>query len=103
MYTPCDKCISNFDDTLFLLYSSYCNCVFIVLKVIRSLKSSGKVPSDYEENFRRADHTFLYQLVFDPVSQKQVHLTTPPNDIDIKTIEEYTGLYPYYLIVYFYF
>ena len=60
-------------------------------QVIKALKlETGKVPKDYEDNFRRADQTFLYQVVFDPRSQEQVRLNNPPSD----TTLEFAGVYP---------
>ena len=59
---------------------------------------SGKVPSGYADAFRRADHTFLYQLVFDPVTQMQVHLNPLPSSMDVKELE-YAGVYVLYTIV----
>jgi exonuclease-1 len=52
-------------------------------RVIKSLicKGGNKVPENYTANFIKADHAFLYQLVFDPTLQKQVRLNTP-HDID---------------------
>lgn len=51
------------------------------------------MPVDYEENFRRADHTFLYQVVFDPRTQQQVRLNEVPHDIDLASFE-FAGTYP---------
>ncbi|XP_019850771.1 PREDICTED: exonuclease 1-like [Amphimedon queenslandica] len=61
-------------------------------KVIRYLKSGSKhkVPPGYEEHFRQADQAFLYQLVFDPRSQSQVRLNTPPPDVEKL---EYAGIF----------
>ena len=63
--------------------------------MIKSLKREGKgnVPLGYEEDFRRADETFLYQLVFDPRTQKQVRLNTPPPELDLSRLES-VGMYP---------
>lgn len=71
------------------------------LQVIAHLKRSGKdVPPDYEDDFRRADQTFLYQLVFDPRSQSQVRLNTPPSHLDAHQLD-WAGTYPlYYLFVF---
>jgi exonuclease-1 len=59
------------------------------LKVILHLKmQKGKtVPKDYSEGFARAEQTFLYQLVFDPRTQKQVRLNPLPENIDPVEIE----------------
>ena len=32
------------------------------------------VTSEYIENFKKADNTFKYQIVFDPIAKKQVPL-----------------------------
>ena len=62
--------------------------------MIRALRfESSKVPHDYDVNFRKAEYTFLYQLVFDPRSQKQVHLNELPAGIDPKEFE-FAGVYP---------
>ena len=42
---------------------------------------SSSVTDDYVESFLRADRTFLYQLVFDPLSRKLVPLTPVPEDL----------------------
>ena len=39
------------------------------------------VTDDYVESFLRADRTFLYQLVFDPLSRKLVPLTPVPEEL----------------------
>lgn len=62
-------------------------------KVIKHIqRQTGKVPKDYEESFRRAEHTFLYQLVFDPRTQTQVRLNEPPDDVDPASFE-FAGVY----------
>nr|XP_057913169.1 exonuclease 1 isoform X2 [Doryrhamphus excisus] len=57
-----------------------------ILKVIKKmnqyLKMSLVVPEEYIEGFVRANHTFLYQLVFDPVSRKVVPLNPYPDDVN---------------------
>lgn len=58
---------------------------------------SNKVPSGYADAFRRADHTFLYQLVFDPTTQTQVHLNPLPSSVDVKELE-YAGVYVIYTL-----
>lgn len=61
---------------------------FDPIKVIRAIKMDKptSVPDRYEENFRRADMTFLYQTVFDPRSECQVPLTPFPPDIDVGSL-----------------
>ena len=74
-------------------------CLFLYPKVIKTLHyETGKVPKNYEEDFRRAEYTFLYQLVFDPRSQKQVRLNQLPDDVDSNEFE-FAGVYPLYLFV----
>lgn len=51
------------------------------------------MPSDYDANFKKAEDTFLYQLVFDPRTQKQVHLTELPEGVEPSEFE-YAGVYP---------
>ncbi|XP_028398743.1 exonuclease 1-like isoform X2 [Dendronephthya gigantea] len=53
-------------------------------KLISSLRLNTKmrVPADYEERFKKAEQTFLYQIVFDPKSNKLVPLNPVPDDID---------------------
>ncbi|XP_037322457.2 exonuclease 1 [Pungitius pungitius] len=66
-----------------------------ILKVIRKmgqyLKMNLVVPEEYIEGFVKANNTFLYQLVFDPVRRKVVPLTTYPEHIDPATLS-YAGL-----------
>ena len=38
--------------------------------------------SEYRENFIKADNTFLYQLVYDPLQRKLVPLTPYPDDLN---------------------
>ena len=51
------------------------------------------VNSDYIEGFFRADNTFLYQLVYDPLHRKLVPLNPYPPEIDVSQLE-YAGPYP---------
>ncbi|XP_069578545.1 exonuclease 1 [Brachyistius frenatus] len=66
-----------------------------ILKVIRKmgqyLKMNLVVPEQYMEGFVRANNTFLYQLVFDPVSRKVVPLNPYPEHLDPATLG-YAGL-----------
>ncbi len=65
-------------------------------QLIRSMRSeTSKVPKDYEDGFRKAEHTFLYQLVFDPRTQAQVHLNQLPPDVDTSDLP-FCGAYPIY-------
>ncbi|KAL9953298.1 hypothetical protein ACROYT_G040694 [Oculina patagonica] len=60
-----------------------------VHKLIRSLRIEAKmyVPEDYEKSFKQADETFLYQLVFDPVSMKLVPLNELPEGLQPGDLE----------------
>jgi len=60
-----------------------------VHKLIRSLRIEAKmyVPDDYEKSFKQADETFLYQLVFDPVSMKLVPLNELPEGLQPGDLE----------------
>ncbi|XP_066553052.1 exonuclease 1 isoform X2 [Amia ocellicauda] len=65
-----------------------------IIKVIKKmgqyLKMNVTVSDDYIEGFLKANNTFLYQLVFDPISRKIVPLNPYPDDIDVKTLS-YAG------------
>ncbi|XP_028279399.1 exonuclease 1 [Parambassis ranga] len=66
-----------------------------ILKVIRKmgqyLKMNLIVPEEYIEGFVKANNTFLYQLVFDPVRRKVAPLNPYPEHIDPSTLS-YAGL-----------
>ena len=55
--------------------------------------SSLSIPEDYADAFVRAENTFLYQLVYDPVKRKLVPLNDYPDDVDPKELK-YAGPYP---------
>ncbi|KAM9017909.1 exonuclease 1 isoform 1-T1 [Ara ararauna] len=61
-----------------------------ILKVIKKmgqyLKMNITVPEEYIQGFTRANNTFLYQLVFDPVKRKLVPLNPYEDDIDPETL-----------------
>lgn len=57
------------------------------------LKMNLVVPEQYIEGFIKANNTFLYQLVFDPVRRKVVPLNPYPEHIDVGNLN-YAGLYP---------
>ncbi|XP_059215191.1 exonuclease 1 isoform X2 [Centropristis striata] len=65
-----------------------------ILKVIRKmgqyLKMDLVVPEQYIEGFIRANNTFLYQLVFDPVKRRVVPLNAYPEHMDPATLS-YAG------------
>ena len=70
----------------------YCNFV----QVIRMLRLEGtkKVPPDYDEDFVKADYTFLYQLVFDPSKQILTSLNHVPEHL--KEVDmSFAGQYPF--------
>ncbi|XP_076848220.1 exonuclease 1 [Brachyhypopomus gauderio] len=66
-----------------------------ILKVIKKigqyLKMNITVPEEYLQGFVRANNTFLYQLVFDPISRKVVPLNPYPEHIDPATLS-YAGV-----------
>ncbi|XP_030643341.1 exonuclease 1 [Chanos chanos] len=67
-----------------------------ILKVIRKigqyLKMNISVPEEYINGFVKANNTFLYQLVFDPINRKVVPLNPYPDDIDPATLS-YAGVH----------
>ncbi|CAJ1066493.1 exonuclease 1 [Xyrichtys novacula] len=66
-----------------------------ILKVVRKmgqyLKMNLVVPEEYVEGFIKANNTFLYQLVFDPIRRKVVPLNPYPKHIDPATLT-YAGI-----------
>ncbi|XP_061646665.1 exonuclease 1 isoform X2 [Phyllopteryx taeniolatus] len=66
-----------------------------ILKVIKKmghyLKMNLVVPKEYIEGFVRANRTFLYQLVFDPLKRKIVPLNPYEEDINPATLS-YAGV-----------
>lgn len=52
------------------------------------------VPEDYITGFIRANNTFLYQLVFDPIQRKLVPLNAYGDDVNPETLT-YAGQYPF--------
>ncbi|KAM4019184.1 exonuclease 1 [Anomaloglossus baeobatrachus] len=58
----------------------------VIKKIGQYLKTSITVPDGYIEGFVRADNTFLYQLVFDPVKRKLVPLNPYENGINPKEL-----------------
>uniref|UniRef100_A0A8C8A931 Exonuclease 1 n=1 Tax=Otus sunia TaxID=257818 RepID=A0A8C8A931_9STRI len=61
-----------------------------IIKVIKKmgqyLKMNITVSEEYIQGFTRANNTFLYQLVFDPVNRKLVPLNAYGDDIDPETL-----------------
>lgn len=56
-----------------------------ILEVINNNKKY-KVPDNYTINFKKADITFLHQVVYDPVTQSSVPLRPLPNNVSVKDI-----------------
>jgi len=56
------------------------------------LKMDISVPNEYIEGFTKANNTFLYQLVFDPLKRKVVPLNPYPDHIDPASLS-YAGTY----------
>ena len=52
------------------------------------------MPRDYEVNFKKAEDTFLYQMVYDPRLCRQVHLNDLPSDVDPQEFK-FLGVYPH--------
>lgn len=65
----------------------------VIKKMGQYLKMNITVPEEYIQGFTRANNTFLYQLVFDPVNRKLVPLNAYGDDIDPETLI-YAGRYP---------
>ncbi|KAG7274016.1 hypothetical protein CRUP_032610 [Coryphaenoides rupestris] len=63
----------------------------VIRKMGQYLKMSVAVPEEYLEGFVKADNTFLYQLVFDPLRRKVVPLNPYPEHLDLSTLS-YAGL-----------
>ncbi|XP_051042330.1 exonuclease 1 [Phodopus roborovskii] len=66
--------------------------VKVIKKIGHYLKMNITVPEDYVTGFIRANNTFLYQLVFDPIQRKLVPLNTYGDDINPETLS-YAGRY----------
>ncbi|XP_004375912.1 exonuclease 1 [Trichechus manatus latirostris] len=66
--------------------------VKVIKKIGHYLKMNITVPEDYIKGFIRANNTFLYQLVFDPIKRKLVPLNAYEDDIDPETLS-YAGWY----------
>ncbi|NWS70035.1 EXO1 Exonuclease, partial [Crotophaga sulcirostris] len=61
-----------------------------IIKVIKKmgqyLKTNITVSEEYIQGFIRANNTFLYQLVFDPIKRKLIPLNAYEDDIDPETL-----------------
>ncbi len=63
-------------------------CVFLLCtdsKILKQMPKILKMPNlnitnDYIENFKKADNTFKYQIVFDPIQRKLVSLHSYENE-----------------------
>ncbi|XP_006868645.1 PREDICTED: exonuclease 1 [Chrysochloris asiatica] len=64
----------------------------VIKKIGHYLKMNITVPEDYIKGFIRANNTFLYQLVFDPIRRKLIPLNAYKEDIDPETLS-YAGWY----------
>ncbi|XP_008573484.1 PREDICTED: exonuclease 1, partial [Galeopterus variegatus] len=64
----------------------------VIKKIGHYLKMNITVPEDYIKGFIRANNTFLYQLVFDPIRRKLVPLNAYEDDVDPETLS-YAGQY----------
>ncbi len=67
-----------------------------IVQLLRHLGQYAKkkmvVSNEYVENFKRAENTFLYQLVFDPIARQLRPLHTYPDTFDSSELE-YAGRY----------
>ena len=57
------------------------------------MQKGKAVPKLYSEDFKRAEETFLFQLVFDPRTQKQTRLNPVPDGV-VPADFEFAGSYP---------
>ena len=78
---------------IYVLVSCVCTCTFQVIVHLKMQKGKS-VPKTYTQDFQRAEHTFLYQLVFDPRIQKQVRLNPLPDHVNPAEFE-FAGTYPH--------
>lgn len=51
------------------------------------------VTNEYIENFKKADKTFKYQIVFDPLNKKLTPLNPYEPDMEISEDLSYAGTY----------
>ncbi|KAJ8014184.1 hypothetical protein DPEC_G00037610 [Dallia pectoralis] len=64
--------------------------LWVIRKIGQYLKMNVVVPDEYIEGFVKANQTFLYQLVFDPIRRKVVPLNPYPEHLDPATLS-YAG------------
>ncbi|KAG0043997.1 Rad2 nuclease [Gryganskiella cystojenkinii] len=66
-----------------------------VVRYVRMENPGMKVQSNYEEDFHRADLTFLYARVYDPTTKSMVHLNDVPEELqELVQTDEYDFLGP---------
>ncbi|XP_067901431.1 exonuclease 1 isoform X2 [Heterodontus francisci] len=65
-------------------------CKKVIKKIGQYLKTTVTVSEEYLDGFIRANNTFLYQLVFDPLKRKLVPLNAYSGDVDPKLLD-YAG------------
>ena len=77
------------------LGNEHCHLWQLIKKMPSLLKMPAlQVTPDYIDAFFRANNSFLYQLVFDPIHRKLVPLNPYPDDVDPAELH-YAGPYPY--------
>ncbi|XP_072123123.1 exonuclease 1 [Mobula birostris] len=64
--------------------------ITVIKKMGQYLKTNVIVPDEYIDGFIRANNTFLYQLVFDPLKRKLVPLNDYSDGVDPKSLD-YAG------------
>jgi exonuclease-1 len=64
-----------------------------VLKQIPKALKMSKLPINHEyiESFKKADNTFKYQVVFDPLQRKLVSITPYGSDVQVGQDLTYAG------------
>ncbi|KAM9466429.1 exonuclease 1 [Clarias gariepinus] len=63
----------------------------VIRKIGQYLKMNITVPDEYIDGFVKANNTFLYQLVFDPINRKVVPLNPYPENLDLSKLS-YAGV-----------
>lgn len=63
----------------------------VIRKIGHYLKMNITVPDEYIDGFVKANNTFLYQLVFDPINRKVVPLNPYPENLELSTLS-YAGV-----------
>ena len=67
-----------------------------MFKILKQMPKILKMPNlivsnEYIESFKKADKTFKYQIVFDPILKKLVSLNPYQDDVDSSDLQ-YAGL-----------